>query len=101
MINYDYDGKESKEENKNIVAKQLYFDETKTFKYLIRVCAHGPDSGLFFNPQTHDKAMINKIDNYSGRERFFFRSVSKESFQWYVKFLQNGNLSLLRNAQRS
>jgi len=68
---------------------------------LIRVCSPGPESGLFFNPQTHEKEMLNKIDNYTGRERFFFRPISKESFDLYVKFLQTGNVSLLRNAQRS
>jgi hypothetical protein len=45
--------------------------------------------------------MLNKIDNYTGRERFFFRPTSKESFDLYTKFLQTGNVSLLRNAQRS
>jgi hypothetical protein len=101
MIFFDYKGEEVSPENKNIVAKQLFFEETKTFKYLVRVCSHGPESGLFFNPQTHEKEMLNKIDNYTGRERFFFRPTSKESFDLYTKFLQTGNVSLLRNAQRS
>lgn len=100
MIYYDFNGKEVDSENKSVVAKQLFFDETKTDKYLVRVCSHGPDSGLFFNPQIHEKGGINKIDTQTGREKFFFRPTNKDSFNLYVKFLQTGNISLLRNAQR-
>lgn len=98
---YGFTGDEVTETDKNAVAKSLFFEDTKTSKFFVKVCSHGPESGLFFNPQVHHKETLYKFDNDKGRDRFSYRAVNKEAFDLYVKFLKTGNVSLLRNAQRS
>lgn len=97
---YDFAGKGTTSENKMCVAKKVSYKETNITKFFIKVCTHGMNSGLFFDPNNNYKEELGKFDNQTGRLRFTFKATSKESFDGYVKFLVSKNPSLLSNAQR-
>ena len=69
-------------------------------RFFVRVGMNGPQAGQLYDPQTADAGALERQDDFVGRGRYEFRPVSEVTYGLYLNFLQTGNPSLLRQAER-
>ena len=98
---FDSTGNIIDSESKHSVAKNTKFLVTNTEKYFIKVCNAGINGGKFFDPLKDLIQELNRHDSFSGRDRYSYKVVSKECFDYYMNYLKTKNISYLRNAERS
>lgn len=97
---FDYNGNLTNENSKYSVAKSTKFLVTNTEKYFIKVCTAGLNSSKFFDPLKDLPEELKRHDVFAGRDRYSYKLVNKECFDYYLNYLKTKNVSLLRNAER-
>lgn len=97
---FDCDGNIVEKNSKLSVAKQTKFLVTNTEKYFIKVCTAGLNSSKFFDPLKDLIEELKRHDVFAGRDRYSYKLVNKECFDYYLNYLKTKNTSLLRNAER-
>ena len=100
VIEFDYNGNEVEKNSKISVAKNTKFLVTNTEKYFIKICTAGLNSSKFFDPLKDLPEELKRHDVFAGRDRYSYKLVSKECFDYYLNYLKTKNVSLLRNAER-
>jgi hypothetical protein len=100
VIEFDYNGNEVEKNSKVSVAKNTKFLVTNTEKYFIKVCTAGLNSSKFFDPLKDLTEELKRHDVFAGRDRYSYKLVNKECFDYYLSYLKTKNVSLLRNAER-
>jgi hypothetical protein len=100
VIEFDYNGNEVEKNSKVSVAKNTKFLVTNTEKYFIKVCTAGLNSSKFFDPLKDLTEELKRHDVFAGRDRYSYKLVNKECFDYYLNYLKTKNVSLLRNAER-
>ena len=100
VIEFDYNGNEVEKNSKISVAKNTKFLVTNTEKYFIKICTAGLNSSKFFDPLKDLPEELKRHDVFAGRDRYSYKLVNKECFDYYLNYLKTKNVSLLRNAER-
>ena len=83
---YDQNG-ESQDESKASCAKKVIYEQRPDKHYIKRYTT-------FFNPYSADAAERR-------RGRYTFKVVNKDTFDYYLRFLNTGKQILLQHAERS
>jgi len=100
ITEFDCDGNVLENNSKLSVAKTTKFLVTKTEKYFIKVCTAGLNSSKFFDPLKDLQEELKRHDVFAGRDRYSYKLVNRECFDYYLNYLKTKNVSLLRNAER-
>ena len=100
VVEFDYNGNEVEKNSKISVAKNTKFLVTNTEKYFIKICTAGLNSSKFFDPLKDLPEELKRHDVFAGRDRYSYKLVNKECFDYYLNYLKTKNVSLLRNAER-
>ncbi len=63
----------------------------------------GADAGFMVNPQSiyYNEAILTSLDKQRDKAMIELREVEQETFDYYFKFLETGNVTYLRHAERS
>lgn len=70
--------------------------------FLIKRGRSGTTASFLLNPNNmwHAEGSENSFDKRTGRNVYELTKVTKDCFDYYIKFLQTKNLAYLRNAER-
>lgn len=101
VTEFNCDGNVIDDGSKLSVAKNSKFLVTDTEKYFVKICTAGVNSSKFFDPLKDLPAELKRHDVYAGRDRYAYKPVSKECFDYYLNYLKTKNVSFLKNAERS
>jgi hypothetical protein len=100
ITEFDYNGDIIEDNSKLSVAKNTKFLVTNTEKHFVKICTAGVNSSKFFDPLKDLTEELKRHDVFAGRDRYSYKLVSKECFDYYLNYLKTKNVSLLRNAER-
>lgn len=84
-------------------ARKIADPETGKSVFLIRRANSGHDAGHFLNPRSpfYNEGDERRIQARKGKRLFEFVRVTQEQYDYYIKFLQTGNIAWLRAAERA
>lgn len=101
VVGFDVDGNETNPENEESLAKKSFDQSLNSEKFWIKICTNGINSGKFFDPSTNMIEELKRFDSHTGRNRYSYKNVNKECFNFYISYLLTKNTSFLRNAERN
>lgn len=101
-VGYSIDGKECDVNDVYCVAKTTVDTDTGYKKCWAKRATHGHSRGLLFNPQdmNYQAESFRRKWAATGKDFYEWSRIEEDKFGHYVRFLQTGNPSLLRHAER-
>ena len=82
------------------LAKRVTDHVTGTTRYFAKEARVGPDSGRLWNSSSPNYDPRLRAPAYRGCKAYEFRSVSKEAFDYFLRFLETHNPSHVHHAER-
>lgn len=101
ITEFDIDGNDIQQTSKIPIAKRSKFLITNTEKYFVKVCTFGINSSKMFDPLKDLIDELKRHDVNTGRNRYAYKVVNKECFEFYMNYLKTKNVSFLKNAERN
>ena len=80
------------------LAKRVFDHGTRTARYFAKVGTAGPLAGRLVNPAEAND--LGQPADWSSSGRYVFRPLTREGYDFYLRFLRTGNTNYLHQAER-